>query len=337
MPSNQAAEPLVPLSTDPNTLTDWLKYPLPTFANWTAQHHWEPSTCLVKKAMWSKWLRWLNHRSIELGRVEKHHLEEFFKEAEVEKGQRQRYLRLIEKVYVRLCSLGLPIPNPGTEAGFQRLGKGQNDPTNFLTDDEAAQVEALIRCWLAGEGESEDDEKGKKGPKREKWMAIRDAAICSVMVGSGATVWALERLTVNCTNGVAERLLLPRKGGPDYAALALPIAQEGVAAWLPQRNRRPLHGKAFFPADASRRRNVTTDSGSPFMSPSSIFRSVQRLLRAAGITGARACGQTLRNTYGATLIDLGYTDDQLCEFMGFYDPLSAARLRAAWQAFENTP
>ena len=66
------------------------------------------------------------------------------------------------------------------------------------------------------------------------------------------------------------------------------------------------------------------------MHPSTIFRAVQTVLREAGIVGARACGQTLRNSYAATLIDLGFSDDQIAEAMGFFDVTSAIRLRAAW-------
>ena len=66
------------------------------------------------------------------------------------------------------------------------------------------------------------------------------------------------------------------------------------------------------------------------MHASTLFRAVRGLLKEAGIAGARACGQTLRNTYGATLIDLGLTDDEVASYMGFFDPMSAIRLRASW-------
>lgn len=300
-------------------------------------HPIEDSTREVKEFMWGKWCRWLSMHSIRLDLVTAGHLALFFEEAHIEKAHRQRYLRLVEMVYIHLNILGLSIENPGTQAGYERLGKGENAATVFLMKEEKERVEKLIQHWLAGSlhvemaGSEESESKRKKGRKKQKWVRIRDAGLCSAMMGGGATVWALERLTVSCTNCSEGRILLPRKGGAPYETLLLPIGQAGINAWLSCRSRLEGGiGEWMFPADQKARKNPTTLCDTAGMHPSTIFRAVRSLLAEAGIVGARACGQTLRNTYGATLIDLGFSDEDLATYMGFFDPTTAVRLRAAW-------
>lgn len=319
-----------------DTLSAWLIEPIPTFSAWVMTHPVEDSTKEVKEFMWGKWCRWLKSESISLDVVESEHLADFFEKEKIAKAHRQRYLRLIELVYIHLNLLGLSIKNPGTEAGYEHLGKGENDPTVFLSKDEKENVEKIIREWLGGQvgsqvaSDEESEKKKRKGRKKQEWVRIRDAGVCSAMMGGGATVWGLERLTVSCTNCTEGRLSLPRKGGSDYESLLLPIGQAALEVWL--RRRRELGagiGDWMFPADQSARKNPTTLTDTAGMHASTIFRAVRGLLKEAGITGARACGQTLRNTYGATLIDLGFTDDEVASYMGFFDPMSAIRLRVA--------
>lgn len=320
-----------------DNLSAWLIEPIPTFSAWVMTHPVEDSTKEVKEFMWGKWCRWLKSESISLDVVESEHLAQFFEREKIEKAHRQRYLRLVELVYIHLNLLGLSIKNPGTEAGYERLGKGENDPTVFLSKDEKERVEKIIREWLSGHVGSqvasgeESEKKKRKGRKKQDWVRVRDAGVCSAMIGGGATVLALERLTVSCTNCSEGRISLPRKGGADYEALLLPVGQTALEVWL--RRRRELGagiGDWMFPADQSARKNPTTLTDTAGMHASTIFRAVRGLLKEAGITGARACGQTLRNTYGATLIDLGFTDDEVASYMGFFDPTSALRLRASW-------
>lgn len=320
-----------------DNLSAWLFEPIPTFSAWVMTHPVEDSTKEVKEFMWGKWCRWLKSESISLDVVESEHLAKFFEKEKIEKAHRQRYLRLIELVYIHLNLLGLSMENPGTQAGYERLGKGENDPTVFLSKDEKEKVEKIIREWLSGHigsqvasGE-ESEKKKRKGRKKQDWVRVRDAGVCSAMIGGGATVWALERLTVSCTNCSEGRISLPRKGGADYESLLLPIGQAALEVWL--RRRRELGagiGDWMFPADQSARKNPTTLTDTAGMHASTLFRAVRGLLKEAGIAGARACGQTLRNTYGATLIDLGLTDDEVASYMGFFDPMSAIRLRASW-------
>lgn len=321
-------------------LSSWLSDPVATFSAWAVTHPVEDTTREVKEFMWGKWCRWLKEASISLDRVEAKHLADFFEAEKIAKAQRYRYLRLIEVTYIHLNLLGLSIKNPGTQAAYDHLGKGQNDPTAFLSKEEKENVEKIIRAWLSAlPGESgalneereEKEKKKRKGRKEQPWVRVRNAAVCSVMMGGGATVWALERLTVSCTNCSEGRVSLPRKGGAPYEAILLPIGQTGLDAWVRlRRTLGPAIGDWMFPADVKARKNPTTVTDTAGMHASTIFRAVRSVLREAGITGARACGQTLRNTYAATLSDLGFSDDEVATSMGFFEITSAIRIRAAW-------
>lgn len=80
---------------------------------------------------------------------------------------------------------------------------------------------------------------------------------------------------------------------------------------------------------------AVTQTISLSMAPSSIFRAVRSILNDANITGPRACGQTLRNSYAASLITLGFDDQQLTDALGLYELVSAVRLRNAWTTFHG--
>ena len=325
------------LSSPPRfgSLEAWLFDPLPVFALWLDSQELEESTKKVKEFMWGKWCRFLAERAIPLNVVESEHLSDFFKKEKVAKAQKQRYVRLIERVYAQLIFLGLSIENPGTQAVFAKLGTGQNDPTVFLEEEEIEKLKKVIDDRMAvgiGAGKIEEkEEKKRKGRKKKLWVLARDAALASVMVGGGATVYGAGHCSVSCTNKGEGSISLPRKGGLDYDAPLTPHAHATLNAWIRYLGTRHNPSGLLFPSDLDSRINPETVIKNPGMSPSSIFRAVRGVLADAGITGARACGQTLRNTYAGTLIDRGFDDSQIGEALGFYDPLSAVRLRANWR------
>lgn len=320
-----------------DTLNDWIKDPVLGFAQWIGRQEIKEETRKVKEFMWGKWCRYTRGHEIGLRGVTSADIENFFEAEGVQKAHRSRYLKLIERAYAHLDSLGLKLlRNPGSEAYAQRLGKGSNDLTVFLEDHEIEEIKRVIRRRMKravdgdieSKGREEKEEKKRKGRKKAEWIEIRDAVLCAVMMGGGASVDSIERLSVSCTNRGSGRLSLPRKGGPAYEAPLLPLAQAALEAWLDYRERLGPGGTALFPADAGSRRNATTLTTTDAMSASAIFRATRSVLKDAGITGARACGQTLRNAYAGMLIDLGYGDMELQQAMGFAQATSALRLRS---------
>lgn len=326
------------LSLLPNdTLDDWIDDPVVGFAHWLGRQEIEEETRKVKEFMWGKWARYTRERDIELRDVTAAVIERFFKDNGIQKAHRSRYLKLIERTYAHLDSLGLKLAkNPGTDAYVHRLGKGSNDLTVFLDEHEVEEIKKVIRLRMkravdgdaASKEREEKEEKKRKGRKKSPWIEIRDAALCAVMMGGGASVDSIERLSVSCTNRGSGRLTLPRKGLAGYEAPLLPLAQAALDAWLEYRERSGIRGTALFPADAGSRRNATTLTTTDAMSATAIFRATRSVLKDAGITGARACGQTLRNAYAGMLIDLGYSDIELQQAMGFAQATSALRLRS---------
>lgn len=320
-----------------DTLDDWLDDPVRGFAQWIGRQEIEEETRKVKEFMWGKWCRHIRSRDIPVRSVTSADIEDFFEMEGVQKAHRSRYLKLIERAYAHLDSLGLKLSrNPGSEAYAQRLGKGSNDLTVFLEDHEIEEIKRVIRRRMKravdgdieSKGREEKEEKKRKGRKKAAWIEIRDAALCAVMMGGGASVDSIERLSVSCTNRGSGRLTLPRKGLAGYEAPLLPLAQAALDAWLDYRERAGIRGTALFPADAGSRRNATTLTTTDAMSATAIFRATRSVLKDAGITGARACGQTLRNAYAGMLIDLGYSDIELQQAMGFAQATSALRLRS---------
>lgn len=314
-------------------LSDFLDSPNDSFFTWTEAQLIAESTKTVKRAMWNKFIRWMTSKQLTLALIELDHLDSFFQDEKIQKAHRRRYLKLIERVYVFLHDLGLSgSANPATEAKLNNLGEGMNAPTVFLDQAEKERVEQVILNRLRENGrEARKVEKEGQGRKKQTWILARDAVIAATMLGVGAAVASVQSLTVNCTNYDQEdnrrcsKISLSKEGGGQYQAVALPIAQTALSAWFRLRFAKEGIGDQMFPAELTYRQHHAVNS--PQMHPATIFRAAKSVLKEAGITGRRACGQTLRNTYAATLIEMGFDDQALADNMGFINLESAIRLR----------
>ncbi len=69
------------------------------------------------------------------------------------------------------------------------------------------------------------------------------------------------------------------------------------------------------------------------MHEAAIFRRVVALIEEAGISGERACPQTLRNSFAADLFDQEQPDALVAEFMGLVKLVSVTRLKDSYQGF----
>jgi integrase len=163
------------------------------------------------------------------------------------------------------------------------------------------------------------------------WTDFRDLALVSLLLGAGLKVSHVERLTINCIDMHEERIDLSL---PLYThrARIMAFAMAPLRAWLLIQAKR--HGgevsgtHPVFEGDRSVGFGRTAKS--LFMHASSIHRRTQRCLEAAGVTGDRACAQTLRNTYAGLLIDAGASDEELVDFMGLKASITSTRLRQAY-------
>ena len=306
--------------------------------------------------MWGKFSHWLSKNHVRLHECQSHHIGQFLEnelpnkvrllgktKSEREKlmterkAHRQRYVRLIEKTYAHLADLGLEIANPGRDAGLSKMGAGNNAPTKFLDPEEIERLIAVVENFLTWSVPEDSLTHGIEFSRQ--WATARDIALSGVMIGSGLRVEEIIRLTVNCTIGAAtpgeeggqglNRLtILPAPGKPGRQALCFPVAEMALAGWLKWRPLMPCRQKTdlLFPADVSQRRHdLPVEQAS--MHPSSLFRRVSKVLTAAGISGNRVGGQTLRNTYAALLVEAGSNDMEIMESMGLQTAISVFRLR----------
>lgn len=313
-----------------DTPSEWLTVPILAYSSWLSSFDgtdiaFSEGSKKVYISMWSKFIRYLEARNLSLLHVQSHHIASFLDVHDLQKSHRQRYVRLIEKIYRHLMTLQLVSHNPGQQAGYERVGKGNNDATRFLSREEQERLFNVLRQ----EFETADKSRGDKDCV-EQWTRVRDAVVAATMVGGGLKVSEVIALTVNCSlrNSV---ITVPDGYGKDHVARLFPIAQEALAVWWPWRNAHPEGMNLVFPAEIKKRRNDMRRKTSS-MHAATIYKRVTALMTQAGITGERACCQTLRNTYAAMLIDQGVSDAELSACLGLHLNLSAHRLRDAYHA-----
>lgn len=313
----------------------WVSTPEKAFDAWLSSHNPAPSTFKVRMSMWNKFTRHLNQQSVSIVQCEAKHLNNFIAAARLEKEQGWRYVKLVERVYDHLIMIGVATQNPGRIAAKNDFQIKKNDPMRFLSPEERK----VLEDYLSGElnfAEMLDPNRlkvtMKPGDFEDYWLALRDIVVTAVIVGAGVKIHELGRLSVNCTS-VEKWLPVPgTKIHPKREALMLPQAARAIKAWSRFRATETDLGDPLFPALISRRRHDQRVVSS-VMHASTMFRRVNRLLEGLGIKQARSCGQTLRNTYAAELIEAGMNDEQIIKAMGYYGDFSIQRLRAEYEGF----
>jgi integrase len=308
-----------------DSLEVWLSSPDLAFASWVNRQNLKASTKTVYIAMFRKWVGWLKIHGVRLEHVDQGHLRVFLDGENLDKHHRHRYVRLIERAFNHLAAIGYQGANPGSRAAKNGVGEGHNDPTRFLTRGERDALIALVQ-------ERIEKHRQEKNPA---WTEVRDTALVAAMLGGGLRVSQAQAVTVNCIAMPEGWMALrgERRDRPHRARL-LPFARDAIAFWLEVRRRQGVPGDLLFPAQR-RAAGFHPKRATEKMHSTSVFRRAGLLMAAAGIQGERACAQTLRNTYGALLLEEGLADDLITEYMGFFKLCSAQRMREAhkrWSA-----
>lgn len=305
------------------TTTFWLTAPELAYSSWISKQAYRDSTKTVYISMFKKMLRWLDDNGIAFHRCDKFHIGAFLDQEKIHKGHRYRYIRMTERVFDHLQAIGaisrISI-NPGRQAAILKMGNGQNDPTHFFS---MYQMQSII-ATIQKNGEAKIDV--------SNWIMARDQALISVILGGGAKVSQLKRMTVNCMN-MPGGWLRKEDGRHPHRAKLPPWAVDSLQRWLEVRAALKVPGNALFPATVTGRGKL---AGQP-MHPASIFRRINAFLAAVDLgnpatdSTARRCAQTLRNTYAAALFEEGAPDELVTEYLGLQTVLSAQRLRTAWK------
>lgn len=318
----------------------WLNSPDLAFSSWLKSQPVADSTRRVRASMWGKFLRYLDSLGLTLAAVSAAHVSGFINHAALEKEQAWRYVKLIERVYVHLNALGLCDGNPARSAGQKGVGNRRNDPMRFLSNEERQKlIEFLLGVFREAEAAALQNQ--AKTTKKTKeyaalWAGVRDAAVAAVLVGAGVKVGEVVALSVNCTLE-DEVLVVPRhEFDMERRIPLLPVAVEALRVWKLFREPERDLGRVLFPAMIRWRRDDQRTLTSS-MHPSTVFRRISALLNACGIQDARACGQTLRNTFAASMIESGADDEAIVAALGYKGAFTVPHIRMEYERFLNGP
>lgn len=321
------------MTTNPATLLTSLRCdPYSAFSAWLTTQTFSEGSTKVYSSMFSRFARWLQAQGIGLDECDETTLDAFLDENKLEKEHRYRYVRLIERVYHHLIHvMKLPLDNPGSRAARAGVGRGENDPMNFLAEPEyRAIAEYLTR---PGGGKEEKKEKKEKSSRHwssfSEWREARDKALASVTLFGALRVGEAAALSVNCITLSGDRLIVYPLGEiSHHEAEFLKDGRACLDAWLACRRENQLPGSVMFPSN---------DLGEP-MHPASIYRRVHRVILAAyaeaglDAEASRLSPQTLRNTYAGILISRGYSVKSIMEYMGIKSEESVYRIEAFFAA-----
>ena len=248
-----------------------------------------------------------------------------------------------------------------------------NAPTGFLTPEQCASLwEAfdLMRVDQRAEqpenqrvDQSEQTSPGSAKPQTRAvlpmhWRDQRDRALGAVLLGTGLKLSEAEHLQLDAVD-LAQKQLTAVAEDPRYTR-HVPMDARLAAIlvhWLRTREETAIEGSLVFPAGRSGRamhkatalRAIDTivasarlrDHGEPDVGTETEpetkgeVKKQRKTVPAVSRSADRISPQTLRNAYAATLFESDASDELLAERLGFAQPLSAKRLRAAWHDWQR--
>jgi site-specific recombinase XerD len=300
---------------------DWRRDPQIAFDAWLAKQNFRRSSALVYQAQWGQFLDWLGARQKGLATVDTPAIAEFVAGLEIKKTQRMRYLRLIERVLDHVREIESASTNPARfiaqdgEAAWRNTR--DNEPTSFLTHVERTALIAQLFAPLPDLSTA------------QRWRERRDRALIAVFLGGGLKTGEAAALTVSCVK-VGSPWVTIESANPMLTRRTrlAPFATAILDAWLAERRQMELAGNLAFPA---------SPSGRP-MHKATMLRAVDALVENAGIAASRksrASPQTLRNSFAADLFESGVEAEQVGQWLGFVQAVSANRLYRAWQIWTD--
>jgi len=300
---------------------DWLRDPASAFDAWLSSQQFRRSSAEVYRVQWGRFLDWLKLRRKTVRTVDTATIAEFVAGLDVRKTQRARYLRLIERVLDHVREIELASTNPARfiaqdgEADWRNTK--DNAPTGFLSPRERATLIALLLSPV------------NEPSAARRWRARRDRALVAAFLGGGLKTGDAIALSMECVTPHSPWVTI-EAANPVFTRTTrlAPFAVDVLDAWLAERRLAALPGTLVFPG---------SPSGRP-MHKATILRAVDALLETAGLADTRAeraSPQTLRNTFAAGLFEQGVAPDQVGQWLGFLQPISAGRLYRAWQIWSE--
>ena len=281
----------------------WATDPRASFKEWLARaegtdgRSFSNGTIKVYTAMWSTFIRHLESRrgrTAILARADD--VADFLDHASAcrrEQGRR-RYQLLLDRAFLAMAKEGTIHWTPSPVAP-RKAKKAADKPMPFLNNQERERVFAAL---------AEPSDFGHE----EGWMQARAKALCALMLGAGFKPGQANHASVNCfEDGPLRFVIAPSLGTiAKHRALVAPQAWPAIQSWLDA----CVNGTGpMFPGRG----------GADPVDYARAFVGAKELLRGLGqlAGGERVSPQTLRNSYGASLIEDGFGLAAVREYMGF--------------------
>lgn len=216
---------------------------------------------------------------------------------ELKRGIRNRYVRLLERMFDHLHSKGLVEGNPARGLAIKEPSKSNqhHEQTMWLNE---AQQHAVIEKLPDGDG----------------WKAKRNRALIATVLGGGLKVSEIIELREHAVGPKQEDGSLyievqPTGAGRRHRSKVMPLAASILAHWLRERSTFGLAGDLLFP----------TKPIGGMLHKATVYRQVAAVMTAAGIDPAiikRRGARTLRNTYAVRELSNGLPIELVGEYLG---------------------
>lgn len=330
----------------------WLQHQRPPMA---------PSTQRVYRTLWRRFLQALQDHKKQYTQIKPVDIRDFLSNLdEVRRPQRERYQQVIARAYEELCRQDGRSENPALAPAINDPFKESwrqapdNQATQFLSVDQCLATIKALRSRL------QVLELASDMTIAARWREYRDMTIVAVMLGTGLRPVELGQLHP-CAVGVAkctaessetddsdheetalwrDGTLLLRLAGAAKRDVVVPVWCEGILrSWLIFSGAEDasawVKDSRVFPGS----RQISAARPQAQMNPATLARIVSKW----GIKqmDLLMTPQRLRNTFGAGLIERGFSLPEIEEIMGYAPGAASAwRLQASWLAWldaQKTP
>lgn len=297
----------------------WQADPRRAFKDWLATapgtdgKGYREGTVNVYAAMWSTFVAHMETRRRKHATLaQQHDIADFLENSPACRREeaRRRYQLLLDRAFDAMAETNPDKINPAAQHRRPQTRHDDDHPMPFLTAGERA----LVFAELAKPSDYSDE---------EGWMRARAKAMCALMLGAGFKPGQANVTSIaSFTDGPSRFVMAPKAGATgEHRALVMPEAWPAIESWLAANagDGQP-GGSTSIPMFPGR------DGTAQPIDYARAFIGVKALLASLGelAGGERASPQTLRNSYGASLLERGLDLGAVREYMG-YSRLEFAR------------
>ena len=287
--------------------------------------HLSQESVAVYKAMFSRFLSFIDQRKLDLFNVESDDIYAYLTQTyETESGPKfvleseiqYRYLRLLERVFTYLDRL----PRPTDDLLFGHLKehyklRGRNQKTVVLTEDE-------IQSFLAALPYPSTPERSDR--QNANWKKIRDRNLQCVVLGAGLTIFQVIALKLSDFDKeiqmdgtwkitIAACFTTDDENKHDVSHITFLHSRfvPELTEWIKLRQAVHPQSELLFP---------NTDGA--ILNKATVYRQIRKTFERAGIDLPRRGGRTLRNTFAVNELLAGTHTEELKEKLGLYEERS---------------